>query len=72
MTEEGIDRDLAAMAFIHAVQNANKHGIKLGFPNCPGWSESGGPWITPDNSMKVVVVSETDAPVIAHDIPRCA
>ena len=99
VTEEGIDRDLAAMAemevgvahvfapnmanlpknapmlstewmrlFAHAVQKAKKHGIKLGFHNCPGWSESGGPWITPDNSMKVVVASETDAPVGAHDV----
>lgn len=99
VTEEGIDRDLAAMAemeigvahvfapnmanlpknapmlspewmrlFTHAVNEAKKHGIKLGFHNCPGWSESGGPWITPDNSMKVVVASETDAPVGAHDI----
>ena len=99
VTEEGIDRDIAAMAemevgvahvfapsmanlpknapmlspewmrlFAHAVQKAKKHGIKLGFHNCPGWSESGGPWITPDNSMKVVVASETDAPVGVHDV----
>ena len=99
VTEEGIDRDLAAMAemeigvahifapnmanlpknapmlspewmrlFAHAVQEAKKHGIKIGFHNCPGWSESGGPWITPDNSMKVVVASESDVPAGAHDI----
>ena len=24
--------------FTHAVQEAKKHGIKLGFHNCPGWS----------------------------------
>ena len=34
--------------------------MKLGFHNCPGWSSSGGPWITPENAMKMVVASETD------------
>jgi len=32
--------------------------LDLGFHNCPGWSSSGGPWITPDKSMQKVVWSE--------------
>ena len=43
-----------------AVREAKRNGVKLGFHNCPGWSSSGGPWITPENAMKMVVASETD------------
>ncbi len=43
-----------------ALREAKKNNIKLGFHNCPGWSSSGGPWITPENSMKMLVASETD------------
>lgn len=28
--------------------------------NCPGWSYAGGPWITPENSMRHLVYSRTD------------
>ena len=27
--------------------------------NCPGWSSSGGPWITPDKAMQIITWSET-------------
>ncbi len=43
-----------------ALKAAKKNNVKLGFHNCPGWSSSGGPWIKPEDSMKVVVASETD------------
>lgn len=43
-----------------AIREARKNNIKLGFHNCPGWSSSGGPWITPENSMKMLVAGETD------------
>ena len=43
-----------------AIREAKRNNVKLGFHNCPGWSSSGGPWITPENSMKMVVASETD------------
>ena len=33
-------------------------GMQIGF-HCPGWSASGGPWITPDKGMQEVVWSET-------------
>lgn len=34
-------------------------GLSFGVHNCDGWTSSGGPWITPDISMKKVVWSET-------------
>ena len=41
-----------------AVDEAAKRNIKLSV-NCPGWSGSGGPWITPELSMQELTWSET-------------
>ncbi|MDF9827841.1 hypothetical protein M2447_001943 [Ereboglobus sp. PH5-10] len=38
--------------FRFATETAAKHGIEVGIHNCDGWSEAGGPWITPEQSMK--------------------
>ena len=38
--------------FRHALNEAERFGIEIGAANCDGWSESGGPWISPENSMK--------------------
>ena len=38
--------------FSYALQVADSLGIEIGAANCDGWSESGGPWITPETSMK--------------------
>ncbi len=43
----------------HAVQEADRLGIELCMHNCAGWSSSGGPWITPEYAMQIVVTSET-------------
>lgn len=43
----------------HAAKECDRLGLTFGFHNCDGWSSSGGPWITPENSMKMVVWSET-------------
>ena len=43
----------------HAAREANRLGIELAMHNCPGWSSSGGPWITPEMSMQRLVWSET-------------
>ena len=43
-----------------AIREAKKNNIRLGFHNCPGWSSSGGKWIKPEDSMKVVVAAATD------------
>jgi len=42
-----------------AAEEARRLGLEIALPNCSGWSSSGGPWIAPSNSMKVVVTSET-------------
>ncbi|MCB0603080.1 MAG: hypothetical protein KDC28_17705 [Saprospiraceae bacterium] len=41
-----------------ALKECNRLGIDFCMHNCPGWSSSGGPWITPDRSMKTLVWSE--------------
>lgn len=51
-----------------AVREAKKNGIKLGFHNCPGWSSSGGKWIRPEDSMKVLVASATDVESLARPV----
>ena len=37
-----------------AMKKAGELDIEIGMFNCPGWSQSGGPWITPEQSMKYV------------------
>ena len=46
--------------FDHALMRAKELGMTLGFHNCPGWSSSGGPWVPPEKSMKIVVAGERD------------
>lgn len=43
----------------HMMDTADQLGLKVGIHNAPGWSSSGGPWITPDRSMQQVVWTET-------------
>ena len=35
-----------------AIEKAAEYDIDLGIFNSPGWSQSGGPWITPEQSMR--------------------
>ena len=42
-----------------AATEADRLGMKLGLANAAGWSGSGGPWVTPENSMKELVWTET-------------
>jgi hypothetical protein len=42
----------------HTAREANRLGVKLRFFNSPGWSSTGGPWITPEMSMQSLVWSE--------------
>jgi hypothetical protein len=43
---------------IHAVREGSRLGIDIGFFNCPGWSQSGGPWVKPSESMRYLVQEE--------------
>ncbi|MFI5027221.1 MAG: glycosyl hydrolase, partial [Solirubrobacterales bacterium] len=38
---------------------ADKLGLEMAIAGSPGWSESGGPWVTPAQAMKKLVWSET-------------
>ena len=42
----------------HAAKECERLGLSFGVHNCDGWTSSGGPWNTPENSMKQVVWSE--------------
>ncbi|MEI6676834.1 MAG: glycosyl hydrolase, partial [Verrucomicrobiota bacterium] len=42
----------------HAVREATRIGVDIGLFNCPGWSQSGGPWVKPEQSMRNVVLPE--------------
>jgi hypothetical protein len=64
-TPKLVDQSLAFMtpewqrAFRYAAGLADRFGMELSIAGSPGWSESGGPWIRPDQAMKKLVWSET-------------
>ena len=41
-----------------AAHEAKRLGVELGLSNCSGFSSSGGPWVTPEDSMKRLVWTE--------------
>ncbi|HYJ37550.1 MAG TPA: glycosyl hydrolase, partial [Chitinophagaceae bacterium] len=43
----------------HAIREAGRLGIEFTMHNCPGWSASGGPWITPELAMQQITWSES-------------
>jgi len=43
---------------VHAVNEGKRIGVDIGTFNCPGWSMSGGPWVTPEMAMRHLVFSE--------------
>jgi len=45
---------------IHAVNEGHRLGIDVGNFNSPGWSQSGGPWVTYDKAMRHIVYTETN------------
>src|SRR5207248_7853251 len=46
--------------FHHAAAEAARLGLKLSVNNDPGWSGSGGPWVTPEMAMQQLVWSKTN------------
>ena len=68
----------------HAAREADRLGLEFAMHNCPGWSSSGGPWITPELSMQSLTWSEAfvaggqkvsvalDRPPARHDYYRDA
>ena len=45
--------------FRHAVLMADSLGMEVAVASCPGWSNTGGPWVKPEQAMKRLVWSET-------------
>ena len=45
--------------FKHAVKEAERLGIRIILGSGPGWAGSGGPWVTPAQSMMHLVASDT-------------
>jgi len=46
-------------AFRFAVEKAAALGLEFGIASSPGWSETGGPWVPPEDGMKKLVWSGT-------------
>lgn len=42
-----------------ALKTATELNIEIGIFNSPGWSQSGGPWVKPENAMRYLIASET-------------
>ena len=43
---------------VHAVIEGKRIGVDIGVFNCPGWSQSGGPWVTHDKAMRHLTYSQ--------------
>ncbi len=43
----------------HALREGGRTGVNIGLFNCPGWSQSGGPWIAPTQTMRRLAWTET-------------
>ena len=46
-------------AFLFTTKLADSLGLEMAIAGSPGWSESGGPWVTPAQAMKKLVWSDT-------------
>lgn len=42
----------------HAIREGERLGVGIGMFNCPGWSQSGGPWVKPEEAMQYLSSSE--------------
>ena len=48
-------------AFRFAAQEAERQGLEMAIASSPGWSETGGPWVAPEDGLKKLVWSEITA-----------
>lgn len=46
-------------AFQHALHLADSLGLEVTIASSPGWSITGGPWVSPDDAMKKIVWRDT-------------
>ena len=57
----------------HAMEEAKRLELEISIEGCDGWSESGGPWVPPAESMQKVVWSQqqvTGGQRITLDLPQ--
>jgi hypothetical protein len=47
-------------AFKYAIALGDSLGMEMTVASSPGWSCTGGPWVTPDDAMKKLVWRQTD------------
>ena len=47
-------------AFRYAIELSDSLGMSVGIASSPGWSNTGGPWVKPDDAMKRLVWSTVD------------
>jgi len=65
-TPKVVDKRLVYMepdwqkAFDFAVTTADEYGLEFAIAASPGWSETGGPWVPPEDGMKKLVWSQVD------------
>ena len=54
-----------------AFETASELGIEIGLFNSPGWSQSGGPWVKPEQAMRRLVASTAvvDGPAAGLKLP---
>ena len=63
-TPQIVDKRLVYMepdwqvAFRHAVEVADREGLEFAIAASPGWSQTGGPWVPPEDAMKKLAWSE--------------
>lgn len=67
MTPQIVDQRLTYMtpewkdAFLFTTKLADSLKLEMAIAGSPGWSESGGPWVKPEDGMKKIVWTETRA-----------
>lgn len=44
----------------HAIREGKRTGVDIGLFNCPGWSQSGGPWVKSGEAMRYLLSSEME------------
>lgn len=65
-TPQVVDKRLVYMTpewkdtFRFATVEADRLGLELAIASSPGWSETGGPWVKPEDGMKKLVWGETE------------
>lgn len=47
----------------HTAEECKRLGLRFTMQNCPGWAMAGGPWIEPENAMRIIAHSRTDIEV---------